>query len=98
MGAADPESDGPARSFEVEVKFDVDDDTPLPDLSRPARRRVASARRSRATSTPATSTPPTSRSRRAGYALRRRTGGPDAGWHIKGPRIDGGRASSCTGR
>ena len=28
---------------------------------------------------------------RSGYALRRRSGGPDAGWHIKGPRIDGGR-------
>jgi len=27
----------------------------------------------------------------AGYALRRRSGGPDAGWHIKGPRIGGGR-------
>lgn len=27
-----------------------------------------------------------------GYALRRRTGGPDAGWHIKGPRgLEGGR-------
>ncbi len=28
---------------------------------------------------------------RAGYALRRRSGGPDEGWHIKGPHIDGGR-------
>jgi len=28
---------------------------------------------------------------RAGYALRRRTGGPDEGWHIKGPIVDGGR-------
>ncbi len=27
----------------------------------------------------------------AGFALRRRTGGPDEGWHIKGPRIEGGR-------
>ena len=26
-------SDEPARSFEVEAKFDVDADTPLPDLS-----------------------------------------------------------------
>jgi inorganic triphosphatase YgiF len=28
---------------------------------------------------------------RAGVALRRRTGGPDAGWHIKGPRKGDGR-------
>lgn len=29
---------------------------------------------------------------RAGYAVRRRSGGPDAGWHIKGPREhDGAR-------
>jgi hypothetical protein len=28
---------------------------------------------------------------RAGIALRRRTGGPDAGWHIKGPLVDGAR-------
>ena len=28
---------------------------------------------------------------RAGIAVRRRTGGPDAGWHIKGPKVDGAR-------
>ena len=28
---------------------------------------------------------------RAGIALRRRTGGPDAGWHLKGALVDGGR-------
>lgn len=28
---------------------------------------------------------------REGYALRRRTGGPDEGWHIKGPMVGGGR-------
>ncbi len=28
---------------------------------------------------------------RAQYALRRRTGGPDAGWHLKGPRQGRGR-------
>lgn len=27
----------------------------------------------------------------AGYALRRRTGGPDEGWHIKGPLVSGAR-------
>lgn len=28
---------------------------------------------------------------RSGYALRRRTGGPDEGWHLKGPRQGAGR-------
>ncbi|MFP3345697.1 CYTH domain-containing protein, partial [Halomonas sp. SIMBA_159] len=28
---------------------------------------------------------------RAGVALRRRTGGPDEGWHVKGPREGDGR-------
>lgn len=28
---------------------------------------------------------------RSGFALRRRSGGPDEGWHIKGPLSDGGR-------
>jgi len=28
---------------------------------------------------------------RAEYALRRRSGGPDAGWHIKGPRVGDAR-------
>ena len=27
----------------------------------------------------------------AGFALRRRSGGPDEGWHIKGPSVGGGR-------
>ena len=67
------------------MKFDVAADTPLPDLeSLPG---VASV------STPE---PRELDSRyfdseeyalgRAGYAVRRRTGGPDEGWHIKGPR------------
>ncbi|WP_345802290.1 CYTH domain-containing protein [Microbacterium sp. AZCO] len=80
----------PSRSVEVELKFDVDDATPLPDwTSMPG---VASV------------SPPEVREldaryfdtadlalARAGYAVRRRTGGPDAGWHIKGPREGDGR-------
>lgn len=82
--------DEPARSLEVELKFDVDDATGLPDLT--GLPGVASV------------DPPEERAldagyldtadhalARAGYALRRRTGGPDEGWHVKGPRIDGAR-------
>lgn len=80
----------PRRSVEVELKFDVDDETPLPDWS--ALPGVASVG----------SPEPRDLDARyydtaefalavAGYALRRRTGGPDAGWHLKGPRVRGGR-------
>jgi inorganic triphosphatase YgiF len=31
---------------------------------------------------------------RHGFALRRRTGGPDAGWHLKGPLVGGGRTEA----
>lgn len=81
----------PARSREIELKFDVDDATPLPDWSSlpgvasvsPGEVRDLDARY---LDTEAFDLG------RAGYALRRRTGGPDAGWHIKGPRgADGGR-------
>jgi hypothetical protein len=90
--AADPEpqSDGPSRSVEIEVKFDAEDDTPLPDWT--ALPGVASV---------GTAEPRDLDARYydtaefalavAGYALRRRSGGPDAGWHLKGPRRGGGR-------
>lgn len=81
----------PSSSREVERTFDVDIDTPLPDWSNlpgvasvsPAEIRELDARYLDADDLALG---------RAGYALRRRTGGPDAGWHIKGPRgDDGGR-------
>lgn len=81
----------PSRSIEIERTYDVDADTPLPDL----------------TSLPGVATVSEPELReldaryldvydyalgRAGYALRRRTGGPDEGWHLKGPRAaDGSR-------
>jgi len=87
----DPAAPGePTRSLEIELKFDADADTPLPDLAGlpgvaslgPAEQRDLDARYLDTAEFALAS---------AGYALRRRTGGPDAGWHIKGPRIGGGR-------
>ena len=84
------QDDGRTHSFEVEAKFDVDADTPLPDLSRlPGVARIGEPEprdldaRYLDTEDYALG--------RAGFALRRRTGGPDAGWHVKGPLIDGAR-------
>ncbi len=82
---------GGAASVEIELKFDVDDETALPDWSGlpgvaevtgPDHRALDARYLDLADVTLG----------RAGYAVRRRTGGPDAGWHIKGPRrADGGR-------
>ncbi len=82
---------GPSRSREIELTFDVRADTPLPDWSglpgvvavSPPEVRELDARYLDVDDLALG---------RAGFALRRRTGGPDAGWHIKGPRgNDGGR-------
>lgn len=90
MAARTGDTGGSSRSVEIELKFDVDGGTPLPEWG--ALPGVASV------STPEprdldaqyldTSEMALARS---GYALRRRTGGPDAGWHIKGPRQGHGR-------
>lgn len=91
MTAADADSSGLTRSIEIELKFDVDDDTPLPDwaalpgvafVGAPEVRQLDARYLDTAEFALAS----------VGYALRRRSGGPDAGWHIKGPRIGGGRA------
>jgi hypothetical protein len=92
VSAADPTGSPaePSRSVEIELKFDADDDTPLPDwaaLPGVASVGVAELREldARYFDTPEYALAS------AGYALRRRSGGPDAGWHVKGPRIGGGR-------
>ncbi|MET0736514.1 MAG: CYTH domain-containing protein [Microbacterium sp.] len=86
---ADTDS-APLRSTEVELKFDVDTDTPLPEwagvpgvasVGAPEPRDLDAAYLDTADAALA----------RAGYALRRRTGGPDEGWHIKGPRAGDAR-------
>jgi hypothetical protein len=80
----------PTRSVEVERKFDVDITTPLPvwddipgvDAVTDGEARELDARYFDTADTALA---------RAGVALRRRTGGPDAGWHVKGPREGDGR-------
>lgn len=81
----------PSRSVEIELKFDVDEGTPVPDWS--AVPGVASVTAGERRELDAVYYDDEERSlAQAGFALRRRTGGPDAGWHIKGPRgADGGR-------
>lgn len=81
----------PTRSVEIELKFDVDEGTPAPDWSGlPGVARVTDIGR-RELDAVYLDTADAALAR-AGYALRRRTGGPDEGWHIKGPRdAEGGR-------
>ncbi|MET0673635.1 MAG: CYTH domain-containing protein [Microbacterium pygmaeum] len=79
-----------SRSVEVERKFDADDGTPLPDWSAlpgVARTDAAEIRELDAAYLDTVEL----HLARAGYALRRRTGGPDEGWHLKGPRVGDGR-------
>ncbi len=85
---------GGAQSVEIELTFDVDDDTALPDFTDlpgvacvvgPEHRELDARYLDVADVALG----------RAGYALRRRSGGPDEGWHIKGPRgADGGRVET----
>jgi len=85
-----PEGAEPSRVVEVERKYDVDADTVLPhwqdlpgvDAVGDGELRELDARYLD-TADAALS--------HAGVAVRRRTGGPDAGWHIKGPREGDGR-------
>ena len=80
----------PTSSLEVERKYDVDDDTPLPDWSAlPGVVAVAEAE-FRPLDAAYWDTARLDLAQ-AGMALRRRTGGPDAGWHLKGALVDGGR-------
>ena len=85
------DSRGGTRSLEIESTFDVEAATPLPDFSglpgvaavSGPERRDLDARYFDVAGFGLG---------RAGYAVRRRTGGPDEGWHIKGPKdADGAR-------
>lgn len=77
-------------SVEVEAKFDVDDTTPLPDWTAlPGVARIGDPEPrdldARYVDTEGADLA------RAGVAVRRRRGGPDEGWHVKGPAHGGGR-------
>lgn len=77
----------------MESKYDVDETTPLPDWSAlPGVVRVGEPEPrdldARYLDTPAADLA------RAGIAVRRRVGGPDAGWHVKGPAAAAGRTET----
>lgn len=85
--SASPEA---TRAVEVELKFDVDESTALPSWSalpgvaavgEPELRDLDAVYYDTADLALA----------HAGYAVRRRTGGPDEGWHIKGPKVGDAR-------
>ena len=80
----------PSRTVEIERKFDVDPETPLPDWDAIPGVDAVTEGEARALDARYLDTA-TGTLSRAGVALRRRTGGPDAGWHVKGPREGDGR-------
>lgn len=82
--------DAPSRVVEVERKYDVEARTPLPQWSDLPGVTAVSEGEVRELDARYFDTDDAALSR-AGVALRRRTGGPDAGWHIKGPREGDGR-------
>ncbi|MBB3156420.1 hypothetical protein FHS07_000104 [Microbacterium proteolyticum] len=80
-----------ASSVEVEAKYDVDDSTPLPDWSAlPGIARVGDAE-PRELDARYVDTADAELAH-AGVAVRRRRGGPDEGWHVKGPAQGAGRS------
>ena len=80
----------PQRTFEIERKYDADAETALPDWSTVPGVSAVSSGELRELDARYFDTVDTALARQ-GIALRRRTGGPDAGWHIKGPRQGDGR-------
>ena len=80
----------PSRSVEVERKYDVDPATPPPEWTAVPGVDGVTGGELRELDAQYLDTADAALAR-AGVALRRRTGGPDAGWHIKGPREGDGR-------
>jgi hypothetical protein len=80
----------PSRTVEVERKYDVDLETPLPRWEAIPGVDAVSSGEVRTLDAQYFDTADGTLSR-AGVALRRRTGGPDEGWHVKGPRQGDGR-------
>jgi hypothetical protein len=73
---------GGAHSLEIERKYDVDDSTPLPDWSQLPGVATVGVAEPRDLDARYLDTADGALGR-AKVALRRRTGGPDAGWHVK---------------
>ena len=80
----------PSRSVEIERKYDADADTALPDWTGVPGVIAVSEGELRELDARYLDTSDRALAQR-GFALRRRTGGPDAGWHVKGPRQGDGR-------
>lgn len=80
----------PTRFVEVERKFDVDAGTPLPRWTDVPGVAAVSPGERRHLDALYLDTADLALAR-AGVAVRRRIGGPDAGWHVKGPLVDGAR-------
>lgn len=78
----------PTRSVEVERKWDVDRGATVPDWSQLPGAASVTGPEVRELDARYIDTPDLALAG-AGIALRRRTGGPDAGWHIKFTRPDG---------
>jgi inorganic triphosphatase YgiF len=81
-------SDEPARSIEVERKYDVDAETALPDWTRLPGVTAVDAPEPRELDARYLDTADLALAR-SRVALRRREGGPDAGWHVKISAADG---------
>jgi hypothetical protein len=78
----------PSHSLEVERKYDVDEAARLPDWTVLPRVRRVDAAEHRALDARYRDTADVALGR-AGVAVRRREGGPDAGWHIKASAPEG---------
>ena len=80
----------PSRTVEVERKYDVDGSTPLPSWEAIPGVDAVTEGEARALDAQYFDTAAGDLAR-VGVALRRRSGGPDEGWHLKGPRTGDGR-------
>ncbi|SFR31702.1 CYTH domain-containing protein [Microbacterium azadirachtae] len=80
----------PSRTVEIERKYDVDGSTPLPSWDAIPGVDAVSEGELRELDARYFDTAEGDLAR-AGVALRRRSGGPDEGWHVKGPRTGDGR-------
>lgn len=85
-----PPTTEPERSIEIEHTYDVDADTAVPDWATLAGIASVEGPEHRSLDAHYVDTAEAGLGR-CGVAIRRRTGGPDAGWHLKGPLIDEAR-------